>query len=80
MYLLYRAGLVVWQLGWVDLDLGRSPGWWAATVATQAEWWNIPNLSQPNQGIQVDGGLCVLASGMSIQLKWPDQVKPPIWK
>ena len=27
-------GLVVWQLGWVDLDLGRSPSWWAATVAT----------------------------------------------
>ena len=25
---------MVWQLGWVDLDLGSSPGWWAATVAT----------------------------------------------
>ena len=22
------------RLGWVDLDLGSSPGWWAATVAT----------------------------------------------
>ena len=22
------------DLGWVDLDLGGSPGWWAATVAT----------------------------------------------
>ena len=21
-------------LGWVDLDLGSSPGWWAASVAT----------------------------------------------
>ena len=31
---IYRVGLVVWQLGWVDLDLGSSPGWWAATVAT----------------------------------------------
>ena len=31
---LYRVGLVVWQLSWVDLDLGSSPGWWAATVAT----------------------------------------------
>ena len=30
----YRVGLVVWQLGWVDLDLRSSPGWWAATVAT----------------------------------------------
>ena len=24
--ILYRVGLVVWQLGWVDLDLGSSPG------------------------------------------------------
>ena len=22
------------DLGWVDLDLGDFPGWWAATVAT----------------------------------------------
>ena len=22
------------RLGWVDLDFGSSPGWWAATVAT----------------------------------------------
>ena len=22
------------NLGWVDFDLGSSPGWWAATVAT----------------------------------------------
>ena len=26
--------LVVWQLGWVDLDLDNSPGWMAAIVAT----------------------------------------------
>ena len=25
---------LVANLGWVDLDLGSSPGWWAATVAT----------------------------------------------
>ena len=25
--LMYKVGLVVWQLGWVDLDLGSSPGW-----------------------------------------------------
>ena len=30
----YRVGLVVWQLGWVDLDLGSPPGWRAAIVAT----------------------------------------------
>ena len=30
----YWVGLVVWQLGWADLDLGSSPGWWAAAVAT----------------------------------------------
>ena len=31
---LYRASHVLGDLGWVDLDLGSSPGWWAATVAT----------------------------------------------
>ena len=31
---MYRVTLVVAYLGWVDLDLGSSPGWWAATVAT----------------------------------------------
>jgi len=30
----YRASHVLGDLGWVDLDLGSSPGWWAATVAT----------------------------------------------
>ena len=31
---LYIVTLVVEYLGWVDLDLGSSIGWWAATVAT----------------------------------------------
>ena len=31
---LYRASHVLEDLGWVDLDLGSSPGGWAATVAT----------------------------------------------
>ena len=31
---MYRASHVLEDLGWVDLDLGSSPGWWAATVAT----------------------------------------------
>ena len=30
----YRASHVLVDLGWVDLDLGSSPGWWATTVAT----------------------------------------------
>ena len=30
----YRVTLVVEYLGWVDLDLGSSIGWWAATVGT----------------------------------------------
>ena len=30
----YRVTLVFQYLGCVDLDLGSSPGWWAATVAT----------------------------------------------
>ena len=46
----YRASHVLVDLGWIDLDLGSSPGWWAAFVpsCTQARWWNMPNLSQPN--------------------------------
>ena len=31
---LYRASHVLEDLGWVDLDLASSPGWWAGTVAT----------------------------------------------
>ena len=30
----YRLSLVVWQLGWADLDLDNSPSWMAAIVAT----------------------------------------------
>ena len=29
----YRVSHLVADLGWVYLDLGSSPGWWAATVA-----------------------------------------------
>ena len=31
---LYRASHVLEYLGWVDIDLGSSPGWWATNVAT----------------------------------------------
>ena len=31
---IYRVTPVVKCLGWVDLDLGSFPGWWAANVAT----------------------------------------------
>ena len=30
----YRASHVLVDLGWVYLDLGSSPGWWATTVAS----------------------------------------------
>ena len=30
----YWVSHLVADLGWVNLDLGSSPGWWAATVAT----------------------------------------------
>ena len=32
--IVYRVTHLVVNLGWIDLDLGSSPGWWAATVAT----------------------------------------------
>ena len=31
---LLQSGASGERLGWVDLDLGSSPGWWAASVAT----------------------------------------------
>ena len=31
---LYREFYLLANLGWVDLDLESSPGWWAATVAS----------------------------------------------
>ena len=33
----YRVTVVVEYLGWVDLDLGSSPGWWAASVASYCQ-------------------------------------------
>ena len=33
-YRIYRVAHLLANLGWVDLNLGSSPGWWAATVAT----------------------------------------------
>ena len=37
VYLVYRVSHVLVDLGWVDVDLGSSPGWWAATVATYCQ-------------------------------------------
>ena len=31
---LYRVSHLVADLGFVDLDFGSSPGWWASTLAT----------------------------------------------
>ena len=31
---IHRVAHLLANLGWVDFDLGSSPGWWAATVAT----------------------------------------------
>ena len=42
--------LVVWQLGWVDLDLDNSPGWMAAFVATYCQSRMVEHLkSEPTQ-------------------------------
>ena len=48
---MYRVTVVVTHLGWVDSDLGSSPGWWAASVATYcpSRMVNILILTQPNQ-------------------------------
>ena len=51
---MYRVMLVVWQLGWVEIDLGYYTTCWAAGV--MAEWAEqvgrlveLENLSQHNQ-------------------------------
>ena len=31
---MYRVSHLLAELGWVDLNLGSSPGWWAAPVDT----------------------------------------------
>ena len=58
----YRVSHQVSDLGWVDLCLRSSFGWWAASVATycQAGWWNIPNPSQPNPGLRPADSPCTL--------------------
>jgi len=54
---LYRVTLVVEYLGLDDLDLESSPADGQLLIA-QTGWWNIPNLSQPNQGIRPPVSLC----------------------
>ena len=49
---MYRVILVVSELGWVDLDLRCSLGWWAATVAIYCPSRMVEHLkmklTQPN--------------------------------
>ena len=47
--------MVVMHLGWVDSDLGSSPGWWAATAATYRPTggWNITQIDDINPTITV---------------------------
>ena len=57
---LYRVTMVVVHLGWVDSDLGSSPGRWAVTAAIccPTGGWNILNLSQPNPGARPPWSPC----------------------
>ena len=47
---------MVEYLGWVDLDLGSSSGWWAATVATYCPSRMVehPKFKSTNQGQVLD--------------------------
>ena len=53
---------VIQDLGWVDFDLGSSPGWWAATVATYcpSRMVEYPNLSQPNPAARPPAPPCMV--------------------
>ena len=66
---LYRVTLVVEYLGWVDYDSGHSSvclvllgqmGIWQNRLVNKAMWWNIRNLSQPNQGMRPPESPCIL--------------------
>ena len=38
----YRVMLVVWQMGWVEIDLGYYTSCWAVGVMAEwADWWNL---------------------------------------
>ena len=58
--MVYRVTMVVVHLGWVDSDLGSSPGRWAVTAAIccPTGGWNILNLSQPNPGARPPWSPC----------------------
>ena len=50
------------DLGWVDYDSGvpLAGGPLLLLPTAEARWWNIPNLSQPNQGPRADVSPCRL--------------------
>ena len=62
---IYRVTMVVVHLGWVDSDLGSSPGRWAVTAAIccPTGGWNILNLSQPNPGVRPPWSTCNQVAG-----------------
>ena len=71
--------LVVEYLGWVDYDSGHSSvglillgqmGIWQNRLVNKAMWWNIRNLSQPNQGMRLPESPCTIFSTQLVPLPY----------
>ena len=62
---LIQSGASGERLGWVDLDLGSSPGWWAAFVATycQSRMVEHPKSNSTQPSPKPDAPDCTLQGG-----------------
>ena len=67
-FLVYSDGQIIVQsgasgegLGWVDLDLGSSPGWWADIVATYcpSRMVELPKSKSTQQSPSPDAPDCI---------------------
>ena len=65
---IFRVTHLLANLGWVDFEFGCSTlclvlpglmGKWQNWLSTWSRWGNIPNQSQPNQGLPGDGPPCI---------------------
>ena len=78
--LLYRASHVLEDLGWVELVLGSSPGWWAATVATYclSRMVEHPKSKSTNPSPRGHGTLCIEILPSTVRITQPSNRVAPL--
>ena len=61
---MYMMSMTSVPVVWVDLDWGSAHGRWAVAAVTYCPraWWNIPNLSRPNQGAPPPWSPCSIST------------------